>query len=235
MSLFSKWPGAWERHLIRRHDNPQYFEQKSPPTAIDIADAQTRDQQELTQFHSALEALIERSMSLTENACSDSITAVKKELDMCHDTAYGLAADLTEQKGAIAALNEILTSAIQRSSGEQDAASHLRMIQTEATRMEQLHRLEFPIVCDLLRSVSPIPHGELSGALLSESDSAYKAALEILDKDRKSYLAQRLDIIIDSLDSDSHKAQAQRKLDLLQKQLPDFPAPESSTEEPATA
>lgn len=234
MSLFSKWPGAWERHLIRRHDNPQYFKQKTPPTALDIANAQSRDQQELTQFHSALESLIERSMSLTDDACSDSIASVKKELDACHDVAYGLAADLTEQKGAIAALNEILTSAMQRSSPTQDDGSRLRLIQNEAARMEQLHRLEFPIVCDLLRSVSPIPHGELSGALLSESDSAYKAALEILDKDRKSYLAQRLDTIINDLESDSHKAQAQRKLELLQKQLPDSPAPKSSAEEPVT-
>lgn len=219
---FSKWPGAWERHLIRRHDNPHYFEKITAPSSQEIAESQTRDQQELSQFHSALESLVSRTMTLTDDSCTESIVLVKKDLDACHDTAFGLAADLTEQKNAIATLNEIITGAMQRSMNNDDEAKSLLLIQNEAARMAKLRRLEYPIVCDLLRSVSPIPNGELTGALLSESDSAYKTALEILEKDRKIYLAQRIDTIITNLTSESHKSQALRKLELLQKQLPDF-------------
>ena len=94
--------------------------------------------------------------------------------------------------------------------------------------MQQLHRLEYPIVCDLLRSVSPIPNGEVTGALLSESDTAYRVALEILDNNRKAYLAQRIDIIISDLNSNSHKVQALNKLKILQRQLPGTPAKETA-------
>ncbi len=231
---FSKWPGAWERHLIRRHESPQYFEGASSPTAAEIANAQLKDQQELTQFHSTLESLIARSVGLTDDTCAESVTAVKKDLDVCHDTAFGLATDLTEQKHAISSLNEVITAMMQRALSQKDETTSLQLVQKEASRMQQLHLLEYPIVCDLLRSICPIPKGEVTGALLSETDSAYKAALEILDKNRKAYLAQRIDIIIADLTSEKHKSEAIRKLQLLQRQLPDTPASEAIADSPAT-
>ena len=232
-TLFSKWPGAWERHLIRRHDNPQYFIGTTPPTESEIATAQNRDQQELLQFNKSLESLIHRSMSLTDDAGSDTITSVKKELDSCQNTAFGLAADLIEQKGALASLNEVITSAMQRALPTGDDDMRLgAMMQKEAKRKERLHLLEYPIVSDLLRSVCPVPPDEVPAALLSESDSAYKAALEIFDDDRKTYIAQRLDILIKNLDSEKLKIRADKKLELLLKQLPEMPAANTSAVEP---
>lgn len=227
-SSFSKWPGAWERHLVRRFECPQYFEGATRPTSTEIAVAQLKDQQELSQFHSALETLIARCMDLTDETSAESVVVVKKELDTCHDTAFGLATDLTDQKNAIASLNEIITGVMQKALAKSDEPNRLRLMQIEAARMEQLHRLEYPIVCDLLRAVSPIPRGEVTGALLAESDTAYKAVLEIFDNDRKTYLAQRIDIIMADLDSHSHKIQVLRKLELLHKHLPESP-PQTNT------
>jgi len=232
-TMFSKWPGAWERHLIRRHDNPQYFIGTTPPAASDIATAQARDQQELLLFNKSLESLIHRSMSLTEDTGSDTITSVKKELDACQNTAFGLAADLIEQKGALASLNEVITSAMQRSLPTGDDDMRLSaMMQQETMRKKRLQLLEYPIVSDLLRSVCPIPPDELPAALLSESDSAWKAALKIFDEDRKTYIAGRLDILIANLDSEKLKIRAQKKLELLHKQLPELPATKTFVSEP---
>ena len=230
---FSRWPGACERHLIRRHDNPHYFSGGQPPATIEIAEAQAKDQQELIRFNTSLETLIHRSMSLTESTCSDSLASVKKELDACQNTAFGLAADLMEQKGALASINSIITAAMQHALRD-DAAGLNSMMQKEAARMEQLQLLEYPIVSDLLRSDSPVPADELPAALLSESDNAYKAALEIFDEDRKIQLAHRLDILIKSLDSENHKLRAVKKLEILQKQLPELPADNTTVKEPET-
>ncbi len=229
---FSKWPGAWERQLIRRHDNPQYFIGTKPPNALDITDAQTRDQIELIEFNKSLESLIHRSMSLPEDACAESISSVKKELDACHNTAFGLAADLNDQKEALASLNEVITTAMQGSLPTRDHQARLsQMLHTEAARKERLQLLEFPIVSDLLRSVCPIPPDELPAALLSESNNAYVAALEIFDDDRKIYLAHRLDILVSALTSEKLKSRSSEKLDLLHKQLPDLPAIKPSATE----
>jgi len=111
---FSKWPGAWERQLIRRHEHAHYFAPLSPPSPLEVAEAQNRDQQELARFHLSLESLITRCTELTEDSNTATITAIKKDLDACHDTAFGLGADLTEQTEAIATLNEVITSAMRR-------------------------------------------------------------------------------------------------------------------------
>ncbi len=233
-SLFSKWPGAWERHLKRRQESPQYFELAERPTKANIADAQLKDKQELAQFLGALESLISRSTALSDNSSIDFISALKLELDVCHDTAFGLATDLTDQKNAIASLNDIITSVLQKLLIKEDKVAHQRLIQSESERQKKLSRLEYPIVCDLLRSVCPIPNGEVTSALLSESDTAFKAVLEIFDCNRKTYLAQRIDIIMADLTSNSHKVQALNKLNILQRQLPAAPACETTIDDPET-
>ena len=104
---FSQWPGAWERQLIRRSNNSHYFGNAKLPSAEDVSLAQTRDQQELAQFQRSLQSLIEKCTQLGTNTSAEQIAALKKELDSCHDTAFGLAADLTEQKSALLSLIHI--------------------------------------------------------------------------------------------------------------------------------
>lgn len=220
---FSKWPGAWERHLIRRQQYPQFFEKNTPPSIQDIAEAQARDQDELTQFHLSLQSLIERFTTLTEDADLETINTIKKDLDACHNTAFGLGADLTEQVSAIDALNEVITSALRRTLQDTDEGMRLRLIQNEGKRLETLNRLRYPIVSDVLRSVSPISKGELSGALMCESNVSYKATLEVLSEDRKVFLAKRLDIILENLTSDDDKELVNHRLELLLKHLPEMP------------
>jgi len=218
--LFSEWPGAWERHLIRRHNYPHFFRSNSAPTELDIQNAQTLDQQELASFHLSLQVLITRCTALDEQSSVETITDVKKELDQCHDTALGLGADLSEQKSAIAMLNEVITTAMRRALQDTDDGLRLRLIQNEGNRLAKLNQLEHPIVCDLLRHDCPIPEDELAAALLCEPDTAYKIALEVLASDRKQELAKRLDIIAADLSSEKHIEQANRKIELLAKQLP---------------
>ncbi len=229
-NTFSKWPGAWERHLIRRHSHPHYFGSGTKTTEQDLIEAKARDQQELAQFHSSLQTIVDRTTELNEESSANTIMALKKDLEICHDTAFGLAADLSDQKAAIAALNDVITTAMRRTLRDKDEPNHLRLIQNESKRISQLSRLQYPIVCDLLRSISPIPKGELTAALLSESEAAYITALEVMSRNDKEYLAKRIDTIIDSLNFEKYISKAIRKRDLLRKNLPDLPI---NNEEPA--
>ena len=47
---FSEWPGAWERHIIRRYKFPLFFLDSQPPTPGELAQATLLDQSELTQL-----------------------------------------------------------------------------------------------------------------------------------------------------------------------------------------
>ena len=83
--------------------------------------------------------------------------------------------------------------------------------------MQHLARLEYPIVCDLLRAVSPIPAAEIPAALLSETDEAYTIALEVLDQDKRQYLAEGIESIAERITDHQVLFRIDRKLAILNK------------------
>lgn len=216
---FSEWPGAWERHVIRKTRHPHFFFRRQPPAEADLLQAQSRDQQELTQLNQHLAALAVQCTGLTEDSSSETITTIKMDLDRCYDTACGLGADLKEQKDALSMLNEVITSAVRRALRENDEHDRLVLIKQESLRMRHLTRLNYPIVCDLLRSVSPIPAAETSAAMLCETDEAFTVALDVLDDTKRRYLAEGIQTIEDRLHDSTILFRIDRKQKILHKRL----------------
>ncbi|MEM7257743.1 MAG: hypothetical protein AAF404_10180, partial [Pseudomonadota bacterium] len=177
---FSEWPGAWERHIIRRQEFPMFFIDSASPTLRELAHAQLLDKSELAQLETELAQLVSRCSEITESADINAIRDIKTDLDRCYDTACGMCADLNEQKEALTLLNEVITTAIRRTLRDDDEHARLLLIKQESVRMRHLTRLTYPIVCDLLRDTSPIPETEFAAAMLSETDEAFTVALEVL-------------------------------------------------------
>ena len=216
---FSEWPGAWERQIIRKSRFPQFFTDKEPPAPAALADAQQRDQQELNQLNQQLAALATRCGALADNSDVDTIAKIKRDLDRCYDTACGLGADLHEQKNALTMLNEVITSAVRRAMREDDEYDRLILIKQESLRMRHLTRLNYPIVCDLLRSISPISTAEIPAAMLCETDEAFTVALDVLDDSKKRYLAEGIETIKSRTSDKRILFRIDRKLKILQKRL----------------
>ena len=85
--------------------------------------------------------------------------------------------------------------------------------------MRLLTRLNYAIVCDLLRSVCPIPNAEIPAAMLSERDESFTVALEVLDENKRKYLAEGIDTIAARLKDKANTLGIERKQKLLQKML----------------
>lgn len=228
---FSEWPGAWERHVMRRARFPLFFLDGQPPTQRELAQAQLLDQTELTQLESELAQLVARCSDITETADIEVIREIKNDLDRCYDTACGIRADLSEQKEALTLLNEVITTAIRRTLREDDEHARLLLIKQESLRMRHLTRLNYPIVCDLLRAVSPIPPADFSAAMLSETDEAFSVALEVLEQEKKRYLAEGIDVIATRLSEKGTALGIERKQNILQKTLLAGPQVVKSLEE----
>jgi len=216
---FSEWPGAWERHLIRRTRFPLYFPDQKAPTLTDLAQAQLLDKTELTQLETELALLVTRCHEITESSDLGIIQEIKTDLDQCYDTACGMGADLSEQKEALTLLNEVITTAIRRTLRDGDEHARLRLIKQESVRMRHLTRLNYPIVCDLLRPTCPIPQAELPSAMLSETDEAFTVALEVLNKNEKQQLADGIDQIFTALENSDKAPAIVRKQAILEKTL----------------
>ena len=85
--------------------------------------------------------------------------------------------------------------------------------------MRHLTRLNYPIVCDLLRESTSIPAADLAGAMLSETDEAFTVALEVLDKTTKQSLLEDIEKVETQLSGATNVTEVARKKALLQKTL----------------
>jgi len=215
---FTEWPGAWERQLIRAVRNPKFFNNQIP-SEQQLREAQLRDQQELSQFNLDLGRLATECTQITEETGIDDINRIKKELDCCYDTACGLAAELGEQKSALSMLNDIITNAMRRAHRNDDEHSRLLLIKQESVRMRHLARLNYPIVCDLLRAECAILPGELPAAMLSETDEAFTVALDIVDNPGKQRLLEGIETVRRRLEDDPVLFRIDRKLQILHKRI----------------
>ena len=215
--IFSERPGAWERHIIRRARHSHFFGDNKTPLAQQLSEAQQRDQLELSQFNQHIGELALQCASLGAESSSSLITSIKDKIDHCYDTACGLGAELDDQKEALAALNELITTAMRRALRDTDETDRLHLIKQESQRMQNLARLEYPIVCDLLRAVSPIPAAEIPAALLSETDEAYTIALEVLDHDKRRHVAEGIESIAARISDKALLFRIDRKLAILNK------------------
>ncbi len=216
---YSEWPGAWERQVIRQLTYPHFFFRKAPPSPADLNKAQQLDQQELTQLNEHLAELVGRCTGLAEDSSATTIAKIKNELDHCYDTACGLGANLQEQKDALSMLNEVITSAVRRAMRDDDEHERLLLIKQESLRMRHLTRLNYPIVCDLLHSGPSIPKAELAAAMLCESDEAFTVALDVLDDNKRKFLAEEIDEIKEHQNDNGILFGIERKQKILHKRL----------------
>jgi len=215
--IFSEWPGAWERHIIRKARHSHFFGDNKIPLTEQLAEAQQRDQLELKQFNQHIGELALQCTSLGAESNTTLITGIKNKIDHCYDTACGLGAELDDQKEALAVLNDLITTAMRRALRDTDETNRLHLIKQESQRMQHLARLEYPIICDLLRAVSPIPVSEIPAALLSETDEAYTIALEVMDQDKRRYLAEGIESIAARIVDQGILFRIDRKLVILKK------------------
>ncbi|WP_297528893.1 hypothetical protein [Thiohalobacter sp.] len=186
---FSLSPGAHERQLMARADNPLFPEDRRSVTAADVLSAQLRDQNELKAFMEDFQALVQRAVELEPNADSEVILKLKEDLDRAYETVCGLMGDLDEIRQAIRRLVTTIMSAVRKGAGN-DAAALARLDDEDAARALHYRLLEHPLVADLLRADDLINADELLPTLLSAEPDAFAAALQLFTPEQLGQLIQ---------------------------------------------
>lgn len=186
---FSARPGAHERQLIRCADNPLFPADKRQVIQIEVNRAQRLDAEEAMAFQNDFRALVQRAIELPPQEDSEVILKLKEDLDQAYERSCGLPGDPSEIKAGLRKLLEIVMRAVWRGAGD-DAAAQVNLREEEAARAAHFQLLEYPLIADLIRPDSPIGPDELVPTLLSESEPAVTAALELFDADQLALLCQ---------------------------------------------
>lgn len=185
--MFSDQPGAWERHLRRKHNNPLF----GTPlvSAVDINHAQQRDAAEVAEFMARFEALVKQAAELEANAEADVVLKLKEQLDKAYEQCAGLAGNQNDIKDMLKKLVHVIMQAMWQGVGN-DVQAHSKLQSEIEARQAHFELLEYTLVADLLRPESPIEDDELVPTLLSESSESVKIAMQLFSAEQQLMLYQ---------------------------------------------
>ena len=215
---FSSYPGARERQLIRCADNTLFPPKRRQVLQVEVNDAQRKDVAEAVTFQGEFRALVQRAIELSPQEESEVILKLKEDLDRAYEQCCGLPGDNSETKAALRKLLEIVMRAVWRGAAD-DPAAQTNLREEEVARATHFELLEHPLVADLIRPDSPIEPDELAATVLSESEAAVAAALEIFDAGQLALLCRSAEELLLSLSASTVPPSAPDRLAQLRKAL----------------
>lgn len=199
------YPGAHERHLLRKSNNPLFG---SPNiTSEDLEHARLADQNELIGFTIEVQRVVMQCLQLGETTDSDVILELKEQLDKLYERSCGLAGDRHHEQNAIQSVIAPIMKAIEKYTGADPKA--MQKLSDEKTAREiHVRFLNNKLVCDLLRPDSTIGPTELTATLLSEPCELMTPVLDFFDASQLNQLVlQGRELIKTTQLSADHPAQ----------------------------
>lgn len=183
MSKFSDWPGAHERHLQRRENNPLFPASRQVVSAHDIYTAQQLDKEALADFMVRFQSVVQRAIDLESNVDSQIILDLKQDLDRSYEECASLPGDQAEIKQAIVRLIKPIMAAVWKGA-EQDPQAQSKLRDEETARGLHFQLLETPLVADLLHPETPIQEDELVPCLLSCTEQELDQVLQLFSPEQ---------------------------------------------------
>jgi len=182
---FSAIPGAYERHMQRKYNNPLFPEPEQHRMTAEIEMARRKDQQDLQGFFAAFEQAVQQAAKMTGSVDAEIILELKQELERLYVHSCSLAGDLQQHRQAILKLLQVCMATIEK--GATDDAVALQKLRDENTARQVFFKLlETRLVADLIRGDEIIKADELIPTLLSESPQLLPNVLELFDSDQIS-------------------------------------------------
>ena len=195
---FTTHPGAFERHLQRKYNNPLFPEADQHLFIAEIEQARQKDRQDQQAFLTAFEQSVQQAAQLTGSVDAEIILELKQELERLYVHSCSLAGDLDQHRQAILKLIKICMSTIEK--GASDDVIALQKLRDENTAREMFFTLlETKLVADLIRGDEIISATELIPSLLSESPQQITQVLELFDSDQVDEIFEQANDFIASL------------------------------------
>lgn len=164
------------RHVARRGDHPQLFDDPMANSEIEQHRCRERDRSERKHYEQEFAELLQRAVELSGNVESEVILRIKAESDRLYTIVAGLEGERAEMLGALRKLTETIMASLWFAAGD-DPQAAMEFEQEELARKQHYTLLEEPLVSDLMRPDTPIEADQLIPVLLSAEEPALHAAL----------------------------------------------------------
>ena len=211
---FSTNPGARERQLQRRHDNP-LFAERGNVTSDELAQAQDADSQERDEFYKEFQTILQEIAEFSGQVESEKILEMKQKIDQMHEQACGLAGENQQVIDGLVRLQTMIMQAIAQ--GAQGDTKAVKELEEEAVA-RQLHQqlLQHKLVCDLLRPDTSIEQDDLAATILTADNDSIRAALVMFQPETLQALIESCETLLTRLeDQGIDTAEARSRMQLL--------------------
>ncbi len=176
----STQPGPYERHLLRKVDNPLFPEQITLDDDS-LLHAQRKDYERQKAFEAGFQKLLDEVSALQGSVDSEVILKLKDSLDQTYELVSTLGGDQGKAKQAIQRLLDFIMAAVRRGAGA-DMQAQQELNQEEAARAAHFQLLGSTVVADILNPEHVIPVDDLVPTLLSISKDELQLTLQLFDE-----------------------------------------------------
>lgn len=201
---FSPAPGPYERHLKRRLLNPLFPKPENELTQRDLDAAQKKDEENLLEFMTYFQSVVQETTQLGTNSESDVVLKIKEQLDECYATSCAMPGDHSNLKTAIKKLITAIMAAIRKGAADDPVA--LKKLDDEDSAREMHNELhERKLIADLMLEDSPILEHELTPTLLNEEADDLNAALQLFSAEQLELIVKDAQTLLEKLRSEGHE------------------------------
>jgi len=212
---FSELPGARERQLKRRSQNPLFTEELRVVTQSQVETARQQDLEEVQRFSTALLALLNDVSAFSGKEETDKILQTKEQADRLYEQCIGLAGEHERERQGLLKLNDAIMTAIRAAAGE-DPLALSELEKEQQARAIHLSLLEYPLIADILRSDTVIEEDQLPATILSADNEAIEKALGLFSPEQRQVLMEEAGLIKSELEkSGKLDKQLQQKFSLM--------------------
>lgn len=199
----SKFPGSYERHLLRCENNPLFETQQIALDDDNLLNSQKQDHEEIEQFNRDFNQALQETIQLTASVESDIILALKDRLERLYHQACRIGDQQQDIKIALQKLLTLIMTSIRQGAGN-DTQAHQELDQEDQARTAHFKLLESAFVADLLMPESVIKASQLIPSLLSSSKDDLALVVQLFDEKQLINIVEEADILLRRLIAADH-------------------------------
>jgi len=197
----SENPGAYERHLLRRHNNVLFGARQTEVDSDSLQENQKKDHDILQQFMVDFREAVTKAVDLKPNEDSEVILEVKDSLDKLYASSASVADDQTRVRESIKKLLAVIMQSVRKGAGD-DAHALQELDQEDAAREANMAFLESKLAADILDPDSPIDNDDLIPTLLCAEKDDLALATQLFDEEQMTYLLSESEALLNKLDNE---------------------------------
>lgn len=194
-------PGAFERHLIRRENNPLFGDRQTIINSETLEEMQKKDHDILQYFMVDFQETMTKAISFKPNEDSEVILGVKDSLDKLYAMSSCIADDQTRIRESIKKLLAVIMQSVRKGAGD-DTKALQELDQEDMARDANFTFLDSKLVGDILDPDSPIEDIDLIPTLFSAEKDDLALASQLFDKEQLDFILTEGEKILSKLESE---------------------------------